>query len=327
MADEANAEPSGTLTPDEWPTDPEQRYARRQSQLAAHYGLDVDSRTVETDTAGRIHYLVTGNPDGRPVVLLHGVSTTGATWLPMAPSLTDEYRVYAPDRPGRGLSAAPSYRGRDLRQFLTEYIVELLDALDIDRPHVVGNSLGGQQAFLLAIEHDRVDRLCLLGAPAGLSTEFSLMIRLLTVRGVNRLLYWLMSRGDPVANAKASTERFLVADSSAIPDSFYAVLAAGQQLPGRQRSLRSMTTEQGSFGRMHPLYDIRAEILDIERPTGFVWGTADSFWPPAVGRPVADQMPDAEFVELRNYGHMPWLEPGEQAKTHTRTFLDGASMQ
>ena len=322
MTSDAGADDPTAVSPSDWPSAPERRYAECQNRLAAHYGLDIESRAIDTDTAGRVHYLVTGDPDGEPVVLLHGVSVNAATWLPMAPALTDQYRLYMPDRPGRGLSAAPSYRGRDLRQFVVGYLLDLLDELGLARPHVVGNSLGGQQAFLLAIDHDRVDRLCLVGGPGGVSKDFSLLWRLLTVRGINRLLFWLMSRGDPVENATEATREFLVADDSAVPLPFYELLAAGQQLPGRQRSLRSLTTEQGSFGRMHSLFDLRDEIVEVQRPTAFAWGDQDSFWPPEVGRSVAEQMPDAEFYELPDHGHTPWMEPGDEAETRIRSFLD-----
>lgn len=323
MSTNNGAGESTTVSPADWPTEPERRFAERQSRLAAHYGLDVDSRTVDTDAAGRIHYLVAGDPDGEPVLLLHGVSVPAATWIPMVPALNDEYRLFIPDCPGRGLSASPSYRDRDLRQFMVAYLLELADDLGLDRPHVVGNSLGGQQAFLLAIDHDRVDRLCLVGGPGGVSKEFSLLWRLLTVRGVNRLLLWLLNRGDPIENARESARRLLVVDDSAIPEPFYELLAAGGELPGRQRSLRSLLTEQGSFGRMHPIFDVREEIVEIDRPTGFVWGSDDSFWPPEVGRAVADRMPDAEFHELQDHGHMPWMEPGDEAARRVRSILDG----
>ncbi len=323
MAGQSDSESLTGISPNEWDSEAEQRYAERQARLAAHYGIEMESRTIDTDTAGRVHYLAAGDPDGTPVVLLHGVSVSAATWLPMVPALADEYRIYMPDRPGRGLSAAPSYRGRDLRQFLVEYLIELLDGLDLDRPDVIGSSLGGLQAFLLAIDHDRVDRLCLVGAPGGVSKEFSFLWRLLTVRGVNRLLLWLMTKGDPIENARTSARKFLVVDDSAIPEPFYELLAAGQKLPGRKRSLRSLTTEQGSFGRMHQIFDIREEIVGIDRPTAFVWGTEDSFWPPEVGRPLAERMSDAAFHELPDHGHVPWLEPGEETETRTRSFLDG----
>jgi pimeloyl-ACP methyl ester carboxylesterase len=311
------------LTADDWPTRQEQRYAERQQALAAHHDVDVDSRVVDTDAAGRIHYLVAGDPSGEPVVLLHGVSTTAATWLPIASALTDEYRLYIPDRPGRGLSAAPSYRGRSLRWFMVGYVVDLFESLGLDQPHVVGNSLGGQQAFLLALDHDAVDRLCLVGAPGGVSREFSLLWRLLTVRGLNRLLFWLQSRGDSLESAKTQTEQFLVSDDAAVSEAFYELLAASSEMPDRQKSLRSLQSEQGSFGRMHSLFDLTDEIVDIKRPTAFVWGTDDSFFSPDVGRPLADEMPNAEFHELPNHGHMPWLEPGDQTETAVRRFIDG----
>lgn len=311
------------LSPDDWSSTPEQRYANRQAQLADYYDVEFESRVVDTAAAGPIHYLVAGDPDGEPVVCLHGVSTTAATWLPMVPGLADEYRLYMPDRPGRGLSAAPSYRGRDLRQFMVSYLLECFDALDLDQPHVVGNSLGGQQAFLLAIDHDCVDRLCLVGAPGGVSKEFSLLWRLMTVRGLNRLLYWLNSLGEPVETAQDSTAQLLVVDDSAVSDPFYELLAAGAQMPDRQTSLRSLQSEQGSFGRMHSLFDLRDEIVDIDRPTAFIWGTEDSFWKPEAGRPVAERMGNAEFHELSNHGHMPWLEPEEEATPRVRAFLDG----
>jgi pimeloyl-ACP methyl ester carboxylesterase len=312
-----------TRGPDDWELEPERRYAECQARLAEHCGVDVESRTVETDAVGRIHYLAAGDPGGKSVVLLHGVGTHAATWLPMLPALTDDYRVYVPDRPGRGLSAAPSYGGRDLRTFLVDYLVELFGDLGLDRPHVVGNSLGGQQAFLLAIDHDHVDRLCLVGAPGGLSREFPFVFRLLTMHGVSRLLFWLNGRGDPLENARESVGQFVV-DTGEVPGAFYETLAAAQDLPGRAKSLRSLNLEQGSFGRMHPLFDISDEVVGIDRPTCFLWGTEDAFWPPEAGRPVAERMADATFEELPEHGHMPWLEPDEATGSGVRSFLDGS---
>jgi pimeloyl-ACP methyl ester carboxylesterase len=315
--------PAGHATPSpaDWENPAERRYAECQGRLAVECGVDAESRVADTD-AGRVHYLVAGDPEGEPVVLLHGAGTHAVTWLPLVPALADDYRVYVPDRPGRGLSTAPSYRGRDLREFLVGYLLKLFDDLGLDRPHVVGNSLGGQQAFLLAIDHDRVDRLPLVGAPGGLSREYPLVFRLLTMHGVSRLLYWLNARGDPLENARESVGRFVV-DDSEVPGAFYETLAAAASLPGRAESLRSLNLEQGSFGRMHPVFDISDEVVDIGRPTLFLWGSEDVLWPPEAGRPVADRMPDATLHALPDHGHMPWLEPGEDVARRVRSFLDG----
>ncbi|WP_290812472.1 alpha/beta fold hydrolase [Halovivax sp.] len=316
-------DPIDRIDAGEWPTESERRYADAQSRLADHHGVATESLLVESASAGRIHVLAAGNPDGDPVILLHGLGTTAATWLPLFPALADEFRLYAPDRPGRGLSAAPSYGGRDLRAFMTTYLRDVLDALEVARPHVVGNSLGGGQAFLLAIDHDRVDRLCLVGGPAGVSTDIPLPFRLMTIRGLNRVLYWLMGRGDSVENARERMARFNVVDDSAISEEFYEVQGYGTELPGRTRSLRSLQTAQSSFGRLHSTFDMRREIVRIDRPTSFVWGSEDSFFEPDVGRPVASRMADAEFHELDAHGHTPWLEPGDEVERLVREFLSG----
>ena len=322
MATDGVAGAQSAMAPAEWPTEPERRYARRQAALADHYGIDIVARTVETAAVGRVHYIEAGAPDGDPVVMLHGQSTTAATWLPMLPGLADEYRLIVPDRPGRGLSATPTYRSRNLRSVMVAYLLDLFDALALQRPDVVANSLGGQQAALLTVDHDRVDRLCFVGGPACVSTQLAPVLRLAGTRGFDRLIDWLVSRGDPVENARGMTNRLRVTDDSALPDAFFELLAAGRTMPERQRSLRSLSRAQSSFGRMHPLFDLTDEMADIDRPTCFLWGTDDQFWPPETGRPVAERMADATFHELSGHGHCPWLEPGDEAGTRVRSFLD-----
>lgn len=313
---------STLISAEDWPTEPERRYARYQTRLADQYGLDIESCVLDTDAVDRIHYLTAGNPDGEPVVLLHGATGQAAYWLPLMPALTDRYRVYAPDMPGEGLSAKLSYRGRDHRSFLVAYLVELFDTLGLDRPHVVGNSFGGGQAFLLAIDHDRVDRLGLVGAPIGLSRDFPIMNRLLSIRGLNRVLFWLMNMGDPIENAHQWVGLF-VEDDSSIPDAFYDLYAVRSEIPGLKASLRSLMTELATFGRVRPLMDIRDEVADIERPTSFVWGSDDYYWRPMVGRSVANRMSDATFHELPDHGHIPWMEPGDEVETRVQSFLGG----
>jgi pimeloyl-ACP methyl ester carboxylesterase len=311
------------IEPGDWPTGPERRYARLQADLAAHEGVAVESRAVETRSMGRVHYLAAGDPAGEPVVLCHGVGTTAALFLPLLPALSDYYRVLVPDRPGRGLSAPASYADVPIRESLAAYLVEFLDEGGLDRPHVVGNSLGGLQAFLLAVDHDRVDRLALVGAPGGLSRDLPLSQRLLTAKLVDRALLWLMRRGDTEETVRDQTAEMLVADPSAIPDVFYETFAASQALPGRTRSLRTLLEQQGRLLRMDPVFDISDEVVGVDRPTTFLWGTEDWFWEPAVGRPVVERMPDADLEVLEGHGHMPWLEPTDEVGTRLRGFLDG----
>ena len=311
------------LSPEDWQTEGERRYARLQRELANGSGVEFESAITDVAGVGHIHYLTAGDEDAEPVVLLHGLSATAGMWLPMFDALADEYRVIAPDRPGRGLSVAPSFNSGSLRSDLTAYLVGLLDTLGVEQPHVVGNSQGGLQAFLLTIDHGRVDRLCLVGAPGGLTRDLPLSYRLLTVPGLNRLLSWLQNRGDPMENSKESVGQFVV-DDTEIPAVFYEMAVAGSELPGRSESFLSFVSALGKRMRMHPVFDSSEEIVDIERPTSFLWGEEDWFMGPDFGRPVVDQMADAELHALEEHGHIPWLEPGDETERLVRAFLSEA---
>ena len=105
--------------------------------------------------------------EGAPVLLLHGSGPGVSAWanwrLPM-PYLTEHYRVIAPDLAGFGYSEIPDGWEFSTQTWLRQ-IVDLLDALGIEKTSVVGNSFGGSMALALAIHHpERVDRIVLMGS-------------------------------------------------------------------------------------------------------------------------------------------------------------------
>ena len=309
------------LSPTDWDDPGRRTYARRQAELTDRCGVDVDSRVVTVEGYGDVQYLTAGPPDGTPLLFLHGVGTTAATWLPLLPAVADEYRLLVPDRPGIGLSDPIDYGHGSFRRRLVDYLPAVLDAVGVDDVTVVGNSLGGLQAFLLALDTDVVEALALVGGPAGLTRSFPLPFRLLTVRGVDRLLEWLTSTGDSVETARTQIERIGAVDTTAVPEEFFELLAANSELDAQTRSLRTLNRRAGSFGRMHPLYDISDEIETITVPTTFIWGDQDAFFDPAVGQPVAESMAAATFHVLPEHGHMPWLEPTDEVATTLTGFL------
>ncbi|MGC9666724.1 alpha/beta fold hydrolase [Planosporangium sp. 12N6] len=117
------------------------------------------------DVAGvELAYRDTGAPDGPPVVLLHGGSSNSGTWDRLTAVLTaGGHRVVAPDLRGHGGSTrTPAYPLSGFR----DDIVGLLDALALDRVALVGHSLGGHAASLVAQQQPgRVTRLVLEDPP------------------------------------------------------------------------------------------------------------------------------------------------------------------
>ncbi|HEX6818567.1 MAG TPA: alpha/beta hydrolase [Ktedonobacterales bacterium] len=99
----------------------------------------------------RQHYYRTGGPDSGKLalVLLHGIMAGGITWLRVARELESEYDVVMPDARGHGLCERLGPEGIAY-PLLVEDVATLLDALEIERPLVVGHSMGGVTAALLA---------------------------------------------------------------------------------------------------------------------------------------------------------------------------------
>lgn len=112
----------------------------------------------------QIHFVEQGS--GSPVLLLHGAFGSGANFIQreLGASLARRYRVIAPDSLAHGGSDAPCDRNRYGARQRALHLVAVLDALGIERAHVVGYSMGGWMASALATYHpERVASLAIGG--------------------------------------------------------------------------------------------------------------------------------------------------------------------
>jgi pimeloyl-ACP methyl ester carboxylesterase len=124
--------------------------------------IDVNGVGIEFDVSG---------PDaGRPVVLLHGFPDSGRLWRNQVPVLADAgFRVIVPDLRGYGRSDKPAEVDAYNLLFLAGDVLGVLDAVGVERAHVVGHDWGAALAWGLgAMAGDRVDHLVALsvGNPA-----------------------------------------------------------------------------------------------------------------------------------------------------------------
>ncbi len=114
------------------------------------------------------HYLRTGG-DKPPLVLLHGLTGNGACWTPLARVLGGEYDIVMPDARGHGNSSTPlhGYRYVDL----AGDVIELIRALELSAPFVLGHSMGGMTAAVVASRAAQLIRGVILVDPTFLSPE------------------------------------------------------------------------------------------------------------------------------------------------------------
>lgn len=115
-----------------------------------------------------VHYLRTGG-DKPPLVLLHGLTGNGACWTPLARSLANGYDVVMPDARGHGKSSAPlhGYRYEDH----AADVIELIRRLGLSAPILLGHSMGGMTAAVVANLAGRIIRGLVLVDPAFLSPQ------------------------------------------------------------------------------------------------------------------------------------------------------------
>jgi pimeloyl-ACP methyl ester carboxylesterase len=115
-----------------------------------------------------IHYLRTGRSKP-PLVLLHGLTGSGACWIPLARALEAEYDVVMPDARGHGNSSTPldGYRYEDH----ASDVVGLIQGLGLAAPVLLGHSMGGMTAAVVASQLGTAIRGVILADPTFLSPQ------------------------------------------------------------------------------------------------------------------------------------------------------------
>ena len=284
--------------------------------LAATSGMTEPGRLVFRNVAtrsGRISTLQAGQGD--PVVAIHGLGATKASFLPTVAALAEGFRVIAMDLPGFGDSGKPLGAAYDAK-FFANAVVELLDALELDRAHLVGNSLGGRVALEAGLRsRDRVRRLGLL-APSMAWRR-------------NRPWAPLLRLVRPELGAIQPAPRPIV---ERIVDRVVPGGTEGWAAAGVDEFLRSYLTPRGRAAFYAAARQIYLEddsfwdrLRALEPPALFVWGRSDTLVPIAFARHVTDALPSARHLEL-DCGHVPQLErPRETHAALARFFGERAS--
>lgn len=125
------------------------------------------TRTCEANGIN-IHYLRTGG-DKPPVVLLHGLTANGTCWTPLARALEEDYDVVMPDARGHGNSSAPG-QGYCYDNLAND-VLRLIEALGLVTPVLIGHSMGGMTAAVVANRNPKRLRGLVLADPTFLTPQ------------------------------------------------------------------------------------------------------------------------------------------------------------
>lgn len=146
-------------------------FKKTQQRLLAKYNVSARSRYLKlTKPALTTHVLEAG--DGKPLLMLHGGGLFACQFAPLIGGLQKQFRVFAVDRPGCGLTDTFHYGGVALRQHAIDFVNGVLDALNLPEVALAGASMGGLWALMFALaKPERVTKLALLGEPAWSAAE------------------------------------------------------------------------------------------------------------------------------------------------------------
>jgi 4,5:9,10-diseco-3-hydroxy-5,9,17-trioxoandrosta-1(10),2-diene-4-oate hydrolase len=264
---------------------------------------------------------VTDCGTGDPVVLLHG-GGPGASGMSNyarnVDALAQWFRVIVPDLPGYGRSSK-NLDQSDPFGDLAAAVGGLLDALGIDRAHLVGNSYGGAAALRLAVERpDRIGRMVLMG-PGGIGTT-----RRPPTPGLKRLLGYYGGEGP----TRAKLERFIREDLV-----YDGARVSAEMIEERYRA--SLDPEVVANPPLRRPAGLRTLLrMDLTRdprlsrlitPTLVLWGAEDRVNRPSGGRMLADRMPNCDLYLIARTGHWVQWERPELFNAITVAFLSEES--
>lgn len=237
----------------------------------------------------------------RPVLLLHGLGATHASWTLQIPELVKAgFRVVAPDSRGFGKSGYP---GRTSVPLMVEDFIHLLDALQIPRTDVVGISMGGTQALQMALDYpERVHRLVLA------NTFASLRPRSLKVWGYFIYRFLLVHTLGLETQANFVAQRLF-------PKPEHEMLRRELITQVCQASPASYRATMRTLG----VFDITTRLGEIRTPTLIITGTQDTTVPVDVQYTLAQNIGGSRHELIQGAGHGVSVE---QPEVFNRLILD-----
>ncbi|HEX6480697.1 MAG TPA: alpha/beta hydrolase [Ktedonobacteraceae bacterium] len=257
-------------------------------------GMLLSGMREETIDAGGLpmHFYCAGRR-GTPIVLVHGLGSSGETWAPLMWILSKEFLVYAPDMPGFGRTPlAPE--GVNIQTHVL-YLQRFLNALGYPRVILAGNSLGGWITASFAAEyHERVEHLYLLNS-AGLRRE---------------------EMNSPYAVDRHSAQRsmeYITGRSLPLPGFVLDAIIRNSQNPAYA----------GFIHGYDPAEELDAVLAQIQVPTTIIWGERDRLFPVSIAREFHAGISNAELILLPSAAHMPQMQASTKV---AQIILKGVSI-
>lgn len=283
------------------------KYKRTRQMLFDKEGIKPDSKVINTKgPIKNVHYLELGS--GEPLILIHGGGSHSSEWINILKPLSDHFHLFVVDRPGCGLSDNFNYRDTDLREHAIDFILSFMEALGLDKAQFLGHSMGGYFSICFTMRYpEKVKKLCLIGAPAGVNHHIPLILRLMGTKRLNSILMVTLAKPN-LKNVSNFHKQLLVEDTSKLSKDYLNHVVANQSLPGNLHSFATLLENALTLKGWKNKYYIGDKLNQLKIPVRFIWGDKDVFEKPESGRKKAASINNYQFEVVEDAGHTAWLD-------------------
>ncbi|MBI2889928.1 MAG: alpha/beta fold hydrolase [Nitrospirae bacterium] len=256
------------------------------------------------------HVVVKG--EGPPAILIHGFMYHSIMWEGTQRDLTHYARTHAMDLYGWGYSSrldAVNY-SYDL---YARQVIDLMDSLGIERADLIGQSMGGGTAMVVAARWPQRVRSLILVDPAGLPNPLPLTGRIFGLQGVGEFLVALPGR----SVFKKNLQDFWFHDASRVTDEYVDAVIRPFRITGSTRTILNILRTL-DFGSLEG--EVRT-LAGHHIPTLVVWGREDRAVPLPIGEKLHHSLPGSQFFVVDGAGHSPHEEKPEIVHPRLIEFL------
>ncbi|MFT5680191.1 MAG: pimeloyl-ACP methyl ester carboxylesterase [Myxococcota bacterium] len=251
---------------------------------------------------------------GPPLLLIHGLMTSGYSWRYALAPLSEHFTLYIPDLVGSGEADMPDVSYAP--DHLADWIGAAMDALSIRGCAVIGNSMGGYLTMRLALRQpDAMARLVNLHSPGVPMLRLHALRAALSLPGSEALLRWLITR-DPMRWAHQNVHYYDETLKSLEEATEYSrPLKRREGIRAFYRILKETMNPAEMPGFLAALK------ADFPVPLQLVYAQQDPMVPPMVGDRLAALRPDAPFVRLTEASHFAHVDATDQFVAAVLPFL------
>jgi pimeloyl-ACP methyl ester carboxylesterase len=261
----------------------------------------------ELDALG-IHtsYYEAGKPNGRPIILLHGMSTSADSFRETMHELAAEHWLIAPDIPGFGYTASTTPYNFP---HLVEWLAAFCQALHLPPVTLLGHSFGGTLAVTYAVDYPEQVVKLLLVAPAVLSSaNFPEFVKRIGV-GLG-----LIDLGSAVSQSKVWVRR-------QIKTPFFNPDSIDESVWDRRLADYELARQSADVLKASAFHDLRPSLTNLHHDICMVWGENDGVVPPGDAKQLATEFANSQTHILPECGHAPMLEKQAEFQAIARRFL------